>query len=175
MTRNGQHSGRTLVELLMVLAIAASLLASSSGSLSELVLRERRFQAVLDLRRALNYARANAIILQTQVTLCAVDREMKCQREWAGRDLVIFIDSNRNRHLDEGEALHRQHWGDNRGSLTWRAALARPYIAFQPGGDTGQNGSFLFCPRGKSRASVVVVNRAGRNYVDESSTRKCYG
>ena len=166
--------GYSLLELLLATAIIA-LLALSGTGLYDLLHRERKSLAVLELRRYLNFARGTAVNLQQRVTLCALDERGYCRRDWQGRTIAIFLDGNRNRRLDDGEALRMGHWSEGGGPLHWRASLRRRYIEFKPGGNTAQNGSFLFCPEGAhGRASaVVVVNRAGRNYVAENSRRRC--
>jgi prepilin-type N-terminal cleavage/methylation domain-containing protein len=168
------RDGHTLLELLIVLAILSLLPVWGSG-LSDLVARERRYLAVLELRRELNYARATAVNLQTDITLCAIDGADRCQRNWNGLDFATFRDDNRNRTLDHGEILRRSHWPSKRGLLSWRASLRRHYIVFHAGGNTAQNGSFVYCPRGgeSNRATLVTVNRAGRNYVRQSPPGYC--
>ena len=172
MTTDGRQAGYSLLELLACLAIVGLLFSLGSG-MSELLSRERRFQAVLDLRRSLNYARSSAVFMQTQVTLCALDQWGECARNWYGRDYAVFVDKNRDHRLNEGEALRIGHWSADRGTLTWRAALRRRYITFKSGGDTAQNGSFYFCPQGSDKATRIVVNRAGRNYVETAHRRVC--
>ena len=170
MTRDGY----TLLELLIVLAIVGMLPTWGAG-FSELLARERRFQAVLELRRELNYARSTAVNLQADITLCAIDPGGVCQREWSGLDVTTFRDNNHNRRLDDGEVLRRVNWPARRGQLTWRASLRRRYIVFQAGGNTAQNGSFFFCPSGggPTNATVVTINRAGRNYANQSRASPC--
>ena len=171
--------GYTLLELLLVLLIAGVLL-SLAGGWGDLAERERRFQAVLELRRALNYARSQAVFLQDEVTLCALTEDRRCHRDWRGRDYAIFQDRNGNRRLDPGEALRINHWPASRGELRWRAAFARPHLSFTPAGAAAQNGSFWHCPPNASAAADntapatrIVINRAGRNYVDENNRRGC--
>ncbi len=174
MARSACRGGYSLLELLIVLAIAGTLATLGQG-LVGLVERERGVLAVLELRRMLNFARGEAVNLQTRVTLCALDSAGHCQREWQGREIGIFLDSNHNRRLDNGEALRLAQWPENLGQLQWRAALGRRYLTFEAGGDTAQNGSFLLCRSGSGTQAdvVVVVNRGGRNYVGEPGKRRC--
>jgi prepilin-type N-terminal cleavage/methylation domain-containing protein len=172
MAKEGHSSGYTLLELLIVLGILAVLYSWIPG-FNTLISRERNFEVILELRRSLNFARAQAVNLQTRVTLCALNQRSECEREWQGREFATFIDKNRNYRLDEGEALRLGYWPPEQGQLTWRAALRRPYISFNPGGDTPQNGSFVGCRAGLAKAVVVAVNRAGRNYVAEHSRHQC--
>ncbi len=172
MTEDGQVKGFTLLELLLCIAII-SLLFSAGAGLSDLVERERRFQAIIDLRRTVNYARGQAVAGGMQVTVCALDQARNCKRDWSGSDYAVFIDNNRNQRLDESEALRMGHWSEARGSLIWRAALKRRYLRFRALGDTAQNGSFWYCPPGATRTTRIVLNRGGRNYVDDSEEEFC--
>ena len=172
--RDGRGAGYTLLELLLTVAIIA-VVTNLGGGFVELVERQRRYVTVLDLRRSLNYARNMAVNLQSEVTLCALDKAGKCQRAWQGRDIATFTDHNRNRRLDADEVLQLGHWPEDRGWLEWRAALGRKYLVFKPFGDTAQNGSFLLCRRGRGQVAdvVLVVNRGGRSYVGEPGRRRC--
>jgi len=133
MVREGRRRGYSLLELLVVMAILG-LLLGLGGSWGNLMNRERRYQAALDLRRSLNFARAQAVVLESRVTLCALDENRDCRGDWSGRDYAVFLDENRNRHADESEILRMGHWSEKRGTLTWRAAFGRGYITFEPGG-----------------------------------------
>jgi len=173
-TREGRIQGLTLPELLITLFLVALLYRLGAG-FGDFVERHRNFMAQLELRRELQYARAQAVTRETPVTLCALDSRERCRRSWQGGDIGTFIDYNGNHRLDPGEALRRIHWPAQRGRVEWRAALGRRYLVFKPGGDTAQNGSFLICRRGRSQLAdtAVVVNRGGRAYVDEARGRRC--
>jgi len=174
MARDGQRTGFSLVELLVVLGIL-SLIFSWAPDFNALIKREKQFESVLVLRRALNFARSQAVNLQTRVTLCAINQAGECQREWQGREFATFVDANRNYRLDDGEVLHMGYWPEMLGQLTWRAALRRTHISFNPTGDTPNNGSFLLCNAEQERTldTVVIVNRGGRNYVREGADKRC--
>lgn len=173
MAMEGRGRGFTLLELLCSIAIIG-IMAALSTSFAPLIERERSVQAVMDLRGLLNFSRQSAVTLQQQVTLCALDSNQKCERDWQGRDFAVFIDESGNHRLDPGEeVLRRGHWPTRRGQLRWRAALGRRYIIFKLWGETAQNGSFHYCPIDSSirNATAIIVNRAGRNYVAADKNR----
>ena len=166
------RGGFTLLELMIVVAIAA-LLAGGAAGLSALLESQRRFAALNDLRSLLHFARGQAVTLQKPVRLCALDQERSCTRDWTGRHYAVFIDRNRDQNAAAEESLREGRWSASRGQLQWRAALRRRYVEFWPEGSTGQDGSFHFCDRNATTSLRVVVNRAGRSYVSSEDGKPC--
>lgn len=164
--------GYGLLELLITATIAACCIQAGLG-LFDLVERNRRWQVAAELQRLVLYARGEAVSRQQAVTLCALDGEGACQRDWDGRDIAVFADINGNRRLDDGEALRLSHWPQNRGRLRWRAALGRRYLEYSELGSTHQNGSFVYCQGREQATLVILVNRGGRPYVGDPKGRHC--
>ncbi len=166
--------GYTLIELLLTTAIAALLIQAGLG-LGSLITRERQALSILELQRLVQFARGQAVNMQGDVVLCALDESQDCEREWTGRQVVVFSDRDRDRRLDEGEALQMSMWPEERGRLAWRASLGRPYLAFTAMGSTYQNGSFILCyEEGAERPDVVLtLNRGGRPYLNKPGKRRC--
>ena len=165
------ESGHSLLELLVVSAALAIITQAGLG-LFELVERNRRWQAVAELQRLVNFTRSAAVNRQQAVTLCALDSEGACTGAWTGRDVAVFTDSDRNRRVDEGELLRREHWPNQHGQLYWRASLGRYYLEYSEMGSTHQNGSFLLC-RDASVRLVMKINRGGRPYVADAAGQEC--
>lgn len=168
----GRVRGYSLIELMIGLLVLV-LLWNAGAGMQNFMERQRRSQATLDLRRTLNFARSQAVTLGREITVCALDPNRECQRDWSRSNFAIFQDGNQNRTLDEGEALRLEHWSESKGMLVWRAALRRRHITFNADGSVHQNGSFFYCPRGAVISTRVVVNRPGRNYVDPKNRRSC--
>lgn len=166
------NGGYSLLELLITASIAACCIQASLG-LFDMVERNRRWLVRAELQRLVLYARGEAVSRQRAVTLCAVDSAGACRSDWNGRDVAVFADDNRNRRLDEGEALRLSHWSPRGGRLRWRAALGRRYLEYSELGSTHQNGSFVYC-EGRDRATLVIlINRGGRPYVGDPKGRRC--
>ncbi len=167
--RSARYAGFTLMELLVCMLIIG-LLFSVGSSMSNALEKARAWQITHQLGSLLNFTRGSAIQYQQEVTLCAVDESGECQRHWADHTPTVFIDKDRDRRHDLNEVLLRQ--AGRLGatvSLDWRAALARPYIAFKPDGSTNQNGSFKYCPKTDRLAIAIIVNRGGRHYLGGDS------
>lgn len=165
-------SGYTLLELMITGAVAAVCIQAGLG-LFEMVERNRRWAVSLEVQRLVGFARSEAVSRQRDVTLCAVNNEGLCQRDWEGLEVAVFTDLDNDRRLDEGEALLRVPWPQSRGRLRWRAALARPWLRYSALGSTYQNGSFVFCGKGLDAQLVISVNRGGRPYVADPAGYRC--
>ncbi len=169
------HSrGYTLLDLLIATTIAGLLLQASFG-LGALIHRERQMLAVRELQRLVQFARGQAVNLQREVLLCALDEEQACDGRWDGREVAVFSDLDRDKRLDPGEALYLDHWPVDRGRLAWRASLGRDYLAFSAMGSTHQNGSFVLCfaRQGEQPDIVLTLNRGGRPYLNTPGGRRC--
>jgi type IV fimbrial biogenesis protein FimT len=166
-----RSSGYSLLELLITCTVVAIGVQAGLG-LFELVERNRRWQAISELQRLVNFSRSEAVTRQLVITLCALDSASECSADWEGRDIAVFADGNRNRRLDEGEALLLSHWPELRGRLRWRASLGRRYLEYSALGSTYQNGSFVLC-REDSVKLVMRINRGGRPYFADTSGYQC--
>ena len=166
------NGGYSLPELLITASIAAGCTLAGLG-LFDLVERNRRWQVTADLQRLVLYTRGEAVSLQQNITLCALDSEGACEADWSGRDIAVFADINGNRRLDDGEALRLWHWSGKRGRLQWRASLGRRYLEYSDLGSTHQNGSFVYCETDNRATLVIHINRGGRPYVGNPDGRRC--
>ena len=171
--------GYTLLDLLVTLTIAVTLVTLGVPRFDAFIERERRTAAMNQIIGAVQFARAAAIQYRARVVLCpapasqrsTVDPELRQALGCGARDdwhlgALIFIDENRNGDHDPAEPLLRQLPGWFDGSrVRWRAFRARRFLEFQPRGFTDwQNGSFTWCPEAgqKLPPAQVVLNVAGR-------------
>src|ERR1700740_3492943 len=101
----GACAGHTLVELMVVLALAAILCSLAIPALQSLLAQLQLRGAVGDLRGAIDLARSQALGSGNPVTLAPL--------EPAGLDWrlgwVVFADANRNRRPDAGETVFFRH------------------------------------------------------------------
>ncbi len=166
--------GYTLLELLVTTAVFSSLVLASLG-MGDLLQRTQRALVVKELQQLVQFARGQAVNLQREVVLCALDANHSCQRDWTGRPVAVFVDDDRDRKLGDGEALRLVDWPAERGRLAWRASLRRPYLAFSAMGATHQNGSFILCHDNTGRRPDVVLtlNRGGRPYLNTPGRKRC--
>ena len=102
--------GFTLIEMLIVLAIGAIVLAMGLPNLTEFVADQRVRTAQSDLVGELTYVRAEAIKNAARVTMARSGATWK--DGWR-----IFVDANANGVLDVGEALLRTAAGPGGGAF----------------------------------------------------------
>lgn len=166
-------NGFTLIELLMVLACLSIALGLTAAPFTKRIAEMRSESAMLFLANMINMGRYEAILRNTEVTLCALNERAQCDREWTNAHRVtVFIDSNENRQRDPSEQLIREAaWPMKQGQLLWRASLARPYIVFERTGATWQNGTLVYCPQSRDarQARALVLSHSGRAYLPGDS------
>lgn len=162
------HSGLTLVELLVAVALLAVLLSVAVPGLGALRESQAMQGAALELLSAVHLARAEAVKRNRDVVICPspAGAGEGCEGVLAAGWLV-FVDENRNRDLDSGEAvLRRSPRLDPALSLSNRAGTrhADERVAYRPDGSARRNLTWLLCsrrdPSMPSRA--LVLNRVGR-------------
>lgn len=161
-----QH-GVTLIEVLLVLGIAAILLALAVPSFREFVIRNRLDSTAQDVMTSLQFARSEAMRRGEQVTLrLAGAAESK---NWGG-GWTMFVDADRDSVLDDGEEVIRQGMVLTAPLTLISSSSFGTFVAFNRDGrltNTG-GGHFVVCEGGvltqggQSRSRAVLVNGAGR-------------
>lgn len=161
----GWHHGLSLLELLIVLAIAATLVSIALPGLDTIVDQQRSEAAARKLHRVLVRARSAAITHHEMVTLCRSADGLGCGGSWSER-IVLFLDGDGDRQANEPEQiLSVVDMDGSETSIFWRSFGNRQYLQFLPVGSTNnQNGSFTLCPKnGELRhARQLVISRTGR-------------
>lgn len=158
-----QH-GASLLELFAAIAIITTL-ATLALPVFTLLEREESARVLQQFLSLVANGRSAAIRLGQPVTLCPVDDQSRCIRDWQA-GAMLFVDADENRQRDNPEALLAVvHWDDLQGSLSWRAFGNRQHLLIDHfGGLTGQNGNFTWCPpdHGSEPAHQLVLNGSGR-------------
>ncbi len=161
MNRNEQ--GLTLIELLIVISIAAILMTIGLPAMAGFV-AENRVTAKTNLMMAhIQYARHSAVTLRSNVVACPSDDQQTCSgsNRWDG-GWIIFVDRNNNRHQPERpEDVLRVVPPETRLLLH---SAGRNRVRFQPmGGAFGTNLTIRVCDaRGQAQARAIVVSNPGR-------------
>jgi type IV fimbrial biogenesis protein FimT len=172
----GAGAGFSLLELMLVMAVALTLVAlalpSWRGLLERWTLRTEAQTWVDDLR----YARAQAIGRAHPVSICPSVDGSRCasHADWASGWLV-FLDPDANRVVDSGERVLRQHQPDPALRSMTSNATTRPGLTYQPTGMARAAGQTLrLSGRGSPPAQrLICVSMQGRAALQAEGATSC--
>lgn len=170
--RPGIQTGKTLVELLVTLTVAAILVAGGTSWLPRFIQESRMVTEVNHFTTALQLARSEAIKQDRRVVLCPSRDAERCGNsfDWP-TGWLLFASDDRTR--DRFEPLLQA--GSLMGTgITLHAGNQRKHIVYQPDGSSGgSNASFVFCDqRNRARPRVICLSNTGRPRL---SYRTCSG
>lgn len=161
--------GVTLVEQILVLAVAAVLACIGLPSLRRLATGHELRLAQVELIAVLEHARALAVQVGQVALACPTHDGERCSDEadWGG-DWLVGLRGERPGQLQGAPSLRR---GNPSRQLRIRSAQGRRSVQFQPDGSAGgSNVTLLICRRdGDDRALSVKVSNAGRVRGDRAS------
>lgn len=161
--------GFTVLELMIVISIAAILLVMGIPAFQDFGMRQRMSAAIQLLHTHLVLARHEAINRNADIIICPGDTERACtdSGDWSAGWLV-FSDLNGDRQYQAGETLHRAEPGLEQ--LVIHSSSGRSSLRFYPNGSApGSNGSITFCDlRGPAHARKLVISNIGRIRRDEA-------
>jgi type IV fimbrial biogenesis protein FimT len=156
-------TGATVLELMVTLAVVATLLGMAVPSYEAFADRQRMKAAVAGLHSDLVAARSQAVYRNAIMVACPGNPESGCtgSNEWTG-GWIVFEDSNGDQQLSEGEKPLRYNQPPE--TILVHAPASRPELRFFPDGSTpGSNGSISLCGRkGPEGAKRLVISNIGR-------------
>jgi type IV fimbrial biogenesis protein FimT len=160
-------AGFTLIELVVVVAVAAMLLIGGVPSLQAMVRDNRLIAAANDVVARLNLARSEAIKRRGRVALCSTTDSAAevptCDGGgvW-GTGWVLFLDADGNGAADARANVLRAERGPG-GEVVLRASTGRVTFGSDGGLVGGATVSFALCDsRGEARGRQVTVGLTGR-------------
>ena len=106
--------GFTLLELMVVLAIAGVLMAVGIPAMGDFIRNSRITSAANDVMAALHFTRSEAIKRRDPVTLCTsasavTDANPTCAASDLLTGWIVFVDTNQSSQRDAGELVLLQH------------------------------------------------------------------
>lgn len=154
------RSGFTLIEMVIVLAIAAILFGLAIPQMSEFALNARSTNSRNAIFTMLQLGRSQAVFKRTRVVVCPSLDGQRCSGDWDGGALV-FHDGDNNRQHEVHETVFSVLDPQSVNGIKIRGN--RRLVAFTPDGRSmGSNLSISFCVPGKAQGNSVVVSNAGR-------------
>lgn len=141
--------GFTLPEALITLALTLAVSLWSASAMTGLFANNRRDAAINDLLASVNFARGQAIVSGTRMTVCASSSQQFCESSqgWE-QGWLVFSDHSNPGVVDGAERIYREH-GPLAAGLSLRGngnLVSR--ISFGPlGTSQGFAGTMTLCDR----------------------------
>lgn len=159
--------GLSLIEVLVVMAIAAVLLGVGVPNMQSFVLNNRLASSTHEFYSTLQFARSEAVRRGQQITL--VHNGTAGSGNW-GAGWTMFVDADRDGVQDAGEETLRAGAPLEAPLTLYGNANFASFIAFDASGrlTTAGGGAFVVChganltESGQSRSRAVLVNGSGR-------------
>lgn len=157
--------GFTLIELLVVLLVVSTILTQAIPLFGTLVVNAQKRSEAGELVSLLNLARNKAISEGQTVTVCAINNEKKCDRDWT-KPIVAFRDPDRLRRINDDRQIIRLFEPGGNGKFDANLGV-RDYLRFRSSGMAREAiGNIVWCPKnGNARMAFQLrINMGGRIY-----------
>jgi type IV fimbrial biogenesis protein FimT len=159
--------GVSMIEVLIVLTIAAILLGVGVPNLQQYLASNRVVSTSQELYTALQFARSEAMRRGQQVTMRHTGTAGS--RDWTS-GWTMFVDANGNGAIDAGDETLRVGATQAAPLTVFASANFASFVAFDGNGrlTTAGGGTFVVCHgpdlvvAGQARSRAVLVNGAGR-------------
>ena len=156
-----QNKGITVLELLMVLALSATVTAMAIPAFVTWQMNGKEMACTQQLLSALQLARHYAANQRTPTSICSGQSTCDSQRDWQG-SVVVFSDFNLNGRLDPGEQLLYSHRLPEGSMWRWSSFRQTAHLSFKPDGTThATNGTLTLC-LGNKPSQQIVLSATGR-------------
>jgi len=160
------NRGFSLVELLVVTAIASFLLLVGAPSFARMFARSAVHATTSELMLSLAQARTRAASDGASWSLCPSENGVACTNgiEW-GRGWIVFRDPQETGRPAAGDVADRVQ--RDPGSQTIRSTAGRRLLSFRADGTSaGSNVTLLVCEPGHGIGRRVIVSNTGRARVE---------
>ena len=155
--------GFTLIELVIVLLVVSTLITQAIPLFGTLAVNAQKQSEAAELVSLLNLARNKAISEGQTVTVCAINTEKKCDRDWT-KPIVAFRDPNRLRQINDDRQIIRLFEPDGNGNFHANLGI-RDYFRFRSSGMAREAiGNIVWCPKNGNAemAFQLRINMGGR-------------
>lgn len=153
-----KQRGFTLIELMVVIAIAAIMASLAAPSFSDFINRTRLTSTMSQLSSDLNRARSEAIKRNSWVLVCARGTDTACGASW-GNGWLVCYDGNQDGACDATSATNPNPIALHQAispNLAFNPPPAVATIRFNPNG-TGGPGTLKLVSGTESRTANIAV------------------
>jgi type IV fimbrial biogenesis protein FimT len=159
------QQGWTLMELMIVLAVASLMLAAALPHYRDWIATHQLANAGQQLTASMSYARSEAIKRSTRVSLCrsADGRQCATNVGWES-GWVVFVDDDQDGHVSADEAVLRAEVAASTGIRISGNRPVEDYISYTSLGQARlisgglQMGTLTVCRSGLRAIQVVLAN-----------------
>ena len=159
------QNGWTLVELMIVLAIASLMLTAALPHYRDWIATYQLANAGQQLSASMSYARSEAIKRNSRVTLCRSANRRQCATNvgWESGWLV-FVDADQDGQVGDDEPVLRAEGGVSPGVRIGGNRPVEDYVSYTSLGHARlisgalQMGTFTVCRAGLRAIHVVLAN-----------------
>jgi type IV fimbrial biogenesis protein FimT len=140
------HKGVTLIELMIAIALLATIFSLAVPSFSRAMVRTQLGSAESTLFASVNDAMNSSFLRNQRLVMCPSNGADTCTagHEWS-KGWIVFDDRDENREHSADEALIHRHSGLDNG-LRLFSSSGRTRLIFQSGGaNFGSNAHFKLC------------------------------
>jgi type IV fimbrial biogenesis protein FimT len=157
------HAGISLIELLVTLAIGATVMSAVLPNFGTAVDRQRAVAAHNLLLATLQHARTAAVFERGTTVVCPSHDGLRCEPGGVWESgWISFIDRDGNGALDASDTLLRFE-AHGVAKLQVRTSTARPQVRFRPDGrSAGSNLTIRMCDSSGGPLQGIVINNGGR-------------
>jgi len=161
-----KNRGFTLIELMVVIIIAAILLTIAVPSFSSLIKRNNVDSLQSKLSSALATARTEAASRNKTITICGSANETDCESGDWNKGWVIFEDQNGDGTVDAGDVLIDVYRNSTKYTISKKNAADANHVSFNSQGfmtGSAENRLFIICDPDKEAeyARGLFVNKSG--------------
>ena len=163
----------TIVELIICIAMIAILVSIALPYFHEYRSKQEAQNIPIKLSQINRYARSQAAVFHQNIVICPSQDSLSCQANQWNKNMLVFIDKNKNRQVDVDEQiLHIDALNLKYGNLSWRGTLSLPSVTYQAHTalPIGSNGSFYYCSTHLSNQQRIVLSKMGHIRIESLSS-----